>query len=663
MAVSGKEVSPPDQPLAQFRNLYRNYRLFNEFLNLPEYTINQPLSTDTLATFNGPTFIADLFTLKAAYTDLQEKNIEALQNSLVSFNPNHPYIKEKRRKLYLRYLFIQKKYQQFIDLCKTHPQISLETQLCLLYSLYKTGKTEATQTVLSELFPTQPILTLEKYIARAPLNNFLKQVEPETWFKKLHFLARNNRYEAFLYEKKYANVPQTVALFQAELDYNSKNYDKSEKALTSVTDEALLPYKKYLLLKLQLRDSQYSTLFATLAELENEPTLYPIALLDCANILMLDGETDLAIQVFSRYTMSYQAMVYVFNTVVHANISIQHDHYWKSLWLCAWLCYQKNDKAAAITYFKEGINAPDDTFRIANRYWLQRLAPTEIASIESALSEFPFSYYYTRVSPGSASLTQSVQVFADLLNFPRSEPLNQLISLLKTMVHYNLHADACDFIQWTLHNDTDTTLSNTDKDVLKILQAILYIKQGKENMAYNRFKQNFPNYTRFLLPRFLRQIIMPLKYQDIVEKYSAEQNIESELLYSLIREESFFRADVVSYAKAYGLMQLLLPTARQMAAPYNITLVENDLTNPELNIRFGTQYLRQLLDKYNGKVHLALAAYNAGDFRVDKWLERFGQAADDEFIEMIPFTATRTYVKNILRNYYFYRYYYGKNKD
>ena len=56
---------------------------------------------------------------------------------------------------------------------------------------------------------------------------------------------------------------------------------------------------------------------------------------------------------------------------------------------------------------------------------------------------------------------------------------------------------------------------------------------------------------------------------------------------------------------------------------------------------------------------MALAAYNAGDQRVDEWLNRFGTSEDEEFIEMIPFTATRSYIKNILRNYYYYRFYYG----
>ena len=83
-----------------------------------------------------------------------------------------------------------------------------------------------------------------------------------------------------------------------------------------------------------------------------------------------------------------------------------------------------------------------------------------------------------------------------------------------------------------------------------------------------------------------------------------------------------------------------------------------DLYKPEINIRLGSKYFRYLLDKYDGRVYLALAAYNAGDHRVDRWLKEFGAVEEEEFIEMIPFSETRSYVKNIFRNYYYYRYYY-----
>ena len=109
-------------------------------------------------------------------------------------------------------------------------------------------------------------------------------------------------------------------------------------------------------------------------------------------------------------------------------------------------------------------------------------------------------------------------------------------------------------------------------------------------------------------------------------------------------------------------MQLLHGTAREIANGSDLKVKARDLYDPEINIRLGLQYLKTMLDRYDGRLYLALAAYNAGPHRVDRWLQDFPDAGEEEFIEMIPFTETRTYVKNILRNYFFYRYYYSTEK-
>jgi soluble lytic murein transglycosylase len=161
------------------------------------------------------------------------------------------------------------------------------------------------------------------------------------------------------------------------------------------------------------------------------------------------------------------------------------------------------------------------------------------------------------------------------------------------------------------------------------------------------------------LPNFLSGIIFPRQYEELVSAYSREQEVDPGLVLALIREESFFRSDVRSPANAYGLMQLLQGTARQVANGSGLKVKARDLYDPEINIRLGLQYLKTLLDKYDGRLYLALAAYNAGPHRVDQWLLDFPDANEEEFIEMIPFSETRNYVKNILRNYFFYKYYYN----
>ena len=126
---------------------------------------------------------------------------------------------------------------------------------------------------------------------------------------------------------------------------------------------------------------------------------------------------------------------------------------------------------------------------------------------------------------------------------------------------------------------------------------------------------------------------------------------------ALIRQESLFDAAAVSAANAYGLMQLLPTTAAQLThLPLN---AGSALTDPGLNIRLGTTYLRGLLERYRGSLILALGAYNAGERTADKWLARFGELQPDEFIENISYGETRRYVKLVLRNYRTYVRLYG----
>jgi soluble lytic murein transglycosylase len=120
---------------------------------------------------------------------------------------------------------------------------------------------------------------------------------------------------------------------------------------------------------------------------------------------------------------------------------------------------------------------------------------------------------------------------------------------------------------------------------------------------------------------------------------------------SLIRQESEFNPAAVSKANACGLMQLLPSVGRSLARQEGISHFENfQLFDPATNIRLGTRYLRQTLDKFGGVTEYALAAYDAGDGRVVDWKAAGPYQGIDEFVESIPFTETREYVEAILRN-------------
>jgi soluble lytic murein transglycosylase len=153
------------------------------------------------------------------------------------------------------------------------------------------------------------------------------------------------------------------------------------------------------------------------------------------------------------------------------------------------------------------------------------------------------------------------------------------------------------------------------------------------------------------IPLAYWRILFPEPWWDTIETESAKNNLDPYLVASLIRQESEFDPTAISYANAYGLMQLLPSVGKSMAREEGIAHFQTfQLLDPNMNIRLGTRYLRQMLDRFGGVKEYALAAYNAGDSRVVDWQAAGPYSGIDEFVESIPFTQTREYVEAILRN-------------
>lgn len=145
-----------------------------------------------------------------------------------------------------------------------------------------------------------------------------------------------------------------------------------------------------------------------------------------------------------------------------------------------------------------------------------------------------------------------------------------------------------------------------------------------------------------------------IKYNEYVEKYSAEYNVDKYLIYATIKAESNFNEKAESNKGAKGLMQLMNFTAKDIAKGIDIEIENVDLFDPETNIKFGTNYLSKMMQKYNN-IELALAAYNAGSGNVDSWINQGTIKNDGSDIENIPFKETNNYVRKILKNYRIYK--------
>src|SRR3954447_9000929 len=164
-------------------------------------------------------------------------------------------------------------------------------------------------------------------------------------------------------------------------------------------------------------------------------------------------------------------------------------------------------------------------------------------------------------------------------------------------------------------------------------------------------------------PDAVREITLPLRHEDIIRQQAKDKDVDPELIAAVIYEESRFR-DQTSHAGARGLMQITPATARFIARDSGgAAFTQRDLATPQINIAYGTYYLRYLLRHYDGNQELAIAAYNAGETNVDRWVRRAGGPGAFNKLEDIPFPETRAYVKNVERSKRAYEQRYSKELD
>jgi soluble lytic murein transglycosylase len=157
--------------------------------------------------------------------------------------------------------------------------------------------------------------------------------------------------------------------------------------------------------------------------------------------------------------------------------------------------------------------------------------------------------------------------------------------------------------------------------------------------------------------RDLWEFAYPKAWVDYVVPSAKSAGVEEELVWSIMRAESQYRAEARSPVGATGLMQIMPFTGERVSSQLlgKDRFRAADLQDPEINVRFGARELQRLVEKFSGSLPLVAAGYNAGPHRVQNWLRGFGALRMDEFIEHIPFVETRNYVKKVSRNYQIYR--------
>lgn len=194
--------------------------------------------------------------------------------------------------------------------------------------------------------------------------------------------------------------------------------------------------------------------------------------------------------------------------------------------------------------------------------------------------------------------------------------------------------------------------------------ATIYRDKGETLRAVTTLQRAHPDYSIYQadeVPQEVYSIFFPLIEWETIKAEASRHGLDPYTVAGLIRQESVFDPKVRSRANALGLMQLLPSTGQLVARKQGVGKITNEqLFNPQLNIKLGTAYLAEMLNKF-GKIEYAAAAYNGGPGRVDRWLNTLPSGIED-WVEAIPITETRLYVFGVMRNSAQYRRIYGGQK-
>lgn len=336
-------------------------------------------------------------------------------------------------------------------------------------------------------------------------------------------------------------------------------------------------------------------------------------------------------------------------------------------WRAGWLSYRQGQFVEAERMFDEQIRLyPQDTESAAALYWRGRLyeqqdhKPALAATNYRAVVGRYQHYFYAQMARARLkALGQPELVSQAQLGAFQPPPVPHLVDTFPAdsphIAKARLIANAGlnEYVGQEIAADPDSSSWSA------LAEAQIYASFGETFRAMRALKRAMPYSSSApisAIPLVYWRILFPEPWWETIKEESAKNGLDPYLVASLIRQESEFNASAISYANAWGLMQIEPNVGRTLAREEGISHFQTfQLLNPEVNIRLGCKYLKQMLDRFGGVQEYALAAYNAGDSRVVDWQSAGPYSGMDEFVESIPFTQTRDYVQAILRNEEVYR--------
>jgi soluble lytic murein transglycosylase len=339
----------------------------------------------------------------------------------------------------------------------------------------------------------------------------------------------------------------------------------------------------------------------------------------------------------------------------------------RAMWKVGWRSYRQQRYAEAAELFERAavVFARSD-YRPSYLYWAAK-AREQTADAEGARAGFQLvvtdyaNSYYGRLAANALAS----KAWASLkVERPAQPPFGAAgapeagvptADLIRWLISLEMYDEALDEVRYAERAwGTSAVLSAT--------RAWLLNRTGELRPAINLMRRTYPQFLAAggeTMPPEVLSVIYPLQYWPLISKHAAAHKLDPYLVAALIAQESTFDKDIVSSAKAVGLMQILPSTGRRWGRRLGIrSVTARRLTVAEINVRIGTAYFADLKRQF-GSDHAALAAYNAGESRVVRWQRERPGVTQDEFIDDIPFPETQNYVRRILGTAEDYRRLYG----
>jgi soluble lytic murein transglycosylase len=321
-------------------------------------------------------------------------------------------------------------------------------------------------------------------------------------------------------------------------------------------------------------------------------------------------------------------------------------------WRLAWAAYSTGTYPETL-YHLEALEraTPDPIERLQARYWRARTLEhvgDERASqlFEAIAAEYPLTYYGWR-SAGRLGFREVAAVDAQPPRRTAARIRPAEIERVRALIEAGLESDAREEISAL----ASRSLSFGDRLDLAELATDAGDANRAQRLVVDAYQEPL---ARGPQPGFeeLWWLAWPWVLSGDVE---GDAPVDTELVYAVMREESGYQPKVVSIVGARGLLQIMPETGRQLASDLGIPFEPDDLFDPALNVRLGSYYLSELSRRFSGRDSAAIGSYNAGPEAVARWLDERGSLEDDEWVETIPYSQTRSYVKRVLRSQWAYR--------